>query len=71
MMACCDAGLKLYDFESEDMINSWPNLYSSHCDCIRFISSPVDLDIPDSQDFWLISKGVEEMNSDNEGLFCL
>jgi hypothetical protein len=67
LMGCCDGGLKLYDFEKEVLINSWENLYSSYCDCIQFLSFPIDLETPDSQGFWLITKGVEEMSNENEG----
>jgi len=36
-IAAADEGIKMYDFESEVLLQSFPHIYTSYCDCVKFI----------------------------------
>lgn len=54
-LLAADDGLKLFDFESEIVVASWPRLYSATCDALRIFAAPAPLDAG-----WLfVSHGTE------------
>ncbi|KAL9550086.1 hypothetical protein MBANPS3_004897 [Mucor bainieri] len=60
-IAAADEHLRLYDFEQAALIQTFPSMYSSYCDCAKFIDW-LDDDTSSShnrQHAWLISRGAE------------
>ncbi|CAO3607731.1 unnamed protein product [Cunninghamella echinulata] len=60
-MAACDEHLRLYDFETNQLLQTFENLYTSYCDCGKFIKW---LDEPQ---YWESVKKEEEDNNKNNG----
>ncbi|KAI8348687.1 WD40-repeat-containing domain protein [Mortierella sp. GBAus27b] len=44
-LAAADENLRLYDFEKETLLQTFENMYSSYCDCGKFITA-VDFPMP-------------------------
>ncbi|KAG0000618.1 hypothetical protein BGZ65_004212 [Modicella reniformis] len=44
-LAAADENLRLYDFENETLLQTFENMYSSYCDCGKFITA-VDFPMP-------------------------
>ncbi|KAK3814440.1 MAG: WD40-repeat-containing domain protein [Benniella sp.] len=44
-LAAADENLRLYDFEKETLLQTFDNMYSSYCDCGKFITA-VDFPLP-------------------------
>ncbi|KAK9765313.1 hypothetical protein K7432_006447 [Basidiobolus ranarum] len=68
-VSACDDTLRLYDFENAQLLKTFENMYSSYCDCGKFIRC---LDLPgtneeeDSAPFaYFISRGVELLDAEN------
>ncbi|OAD07625.1 hypothetical protein MUCCIDRAFT_104563 [Mucor lusitanicus CBS 277.49] len=61
-IAAADEHLRLYDFEQAVLIQTFPSMYSSYCDCAKFIDW-LDDDTSSSSSHspyaWLISRGAE------------
>ncbi|CAO3628262.1 unnamed protein product [Cunninghamella blakesleeana] len=66
-MATCDEHFRLYDFENNKLLQSFENIYSSICDCGKFINWLDECHYwdnnkkkkPDQQYAWFISRGTE------------
>ncbi|CAO3655888.1 unnamed protein product [Mucor fragilis] len=59
-IAATDEHLRLYDFEQAALIQTFPSMYSSYCDCAKFIDwLDDDASSSHSQYAWLISRGAE------------
>ncbi|EPB83107.1 hypothetical protein HMPREF1544_10145 [Mucor circinelloides 1006PhL] len=67
-IAATDEHLRLYDFEQAILIQTFSSMYSSYCDCAKFVDW-LDDDTSSShrQYAWLISRGAE-MCDQNEGV---
>ncbi|ORX61626.1 WD40 repeat-like protein [Hesseltinella vesiculosa] len=67
-LAACDEHVRLYDFETTKLLQTFENLYSSYCDCGKFINW-VDEDqhwekngkkAPKNEQYaWFITRGAE------------
>jgi len=57
LLACCDSGLKLFDFETEKLLQEFPGLYGYLCDCVQFVF-PEEIS-EEENEFHLITKGLE------------
>jgi len=63
-IAAYDKGLKMFDFESEQAIQTLPDLYGFICDCVRFMI-PSEFK-PNSNEYFLITRGVELENEETQ-----
>ncbi|KAI9599559.1 WD40-repeat-containing domain protein [Syncephalis fuscata] len=66
-LAACDDGVKLFDFEAARVIQTFDNLYSSYCDCGKFINC-VDMPYDDTGKRpyeYFITRGVELLDSED------
>ncbi|KAI8588512.1 WD40-repeat-containing domain protein [Geranomyces variabilis] len=75
LVAACDSGLTVFDFELETKIQHFSTLYSCFCDCavvvdlVDFPSSPLWPDATEAQDgdeavfAYVVSRGVEEVET--------
>lgn len=45
LLAGCDHFIRLYDFETEELLQTFPTSYGSYCDCIKFIEPQIP--VPD------------------------
>lgn len=63
-IAACDEQLKLFDFEQAMVLQTFPEMYSSYCDCgkfIRWLDEPTK-DESNVEFAWFISRGAEMCN---------
>ncbi|KAL6073692.1 SH3 and multiple ankyrin repeat domains protein 1 isoform X1, variant 2 [Balamuthia mandrillaris] len=60
--SAADEGIKIYDFENEVLLQRFDDLYTSYCDCIKFIR-PRDFPEEDGV-YYLITRGVELLSQD-------
>ncbi|TPX55650.1 hypothetical protein PhCBS80983_g05130 [Powellomyces hirtus] len=61
LVAACDGGINIFDFESAQKIQNFPNIYSCYCDCVKVVRC---LDYPAPPRTWddvLNSDGHKEM----------
>eukprot|EP01114_Cavostelium_apophysatum_P022749 TRINITY_DN8336_c0_g1_i1.p1 TRINITY_DN8336_c0_g1~~TRINITY_DN8336_c0_g1_i1.p1 ORF type:complete len:617 (+),score=168.47 TRINITY_DN8336_c0_g1_i1:139-1989(+) len=59
MLAACDDSIKVFDFEAEQEIQTFPKMYGYLCDCIRVI------DYDEKKKEWtILTKGVETLDDD-------
>ncbi|KAI7853079.1 WD40-repeat-containing domain protein [Circinella umbellata] len=58
-MAACDESLRLYDFEEAQLLRTFDEMYSSYCDCGKFITW---LDEPKKEEM----KEEDKMDQDND-----
>jgi len=59
--AACDNGIKIFDFETMELYETFDDLYSSICDSIMFVEECPEL--KSAKDFfWLLTKGVENVD---------
>ncbi len=66
MAVSFDTGVKIFDFETGAMLQSFPGLYTFLCDCIKFVQCPT---IPTKPgEFLMITRGVELLNQENESM---
>ena len=57
------SGIRIYDNENDQLIQTFPNLYSYLCDCVRFI--PLK-EIPTKpNEFYMLTKGVELLDEND------
>ncbi|KAI8052998.1 WD40-repeat-containing domain protein [Syncephalis plumigaleata] len=66
-LAACDDGIKLFDFEAARVIQTFDNLYSSYCDCGKFVNC-VDMPYDDTGKRpyeYFITRGVELLDSED------
>ncbi|ORY96382.1 WD40-repeat-containing domain protein [Syncephalastrum racemosum] len=62
-MGACDGHLRLYDFEEGLLLQTFEDLYSSYCDCgkfIRWLDAPEDTT---EDEAYFITRGAEECNA--------
>jgi WD40 repeat protein len=67
LIAGADNFIKLYDFENNTLLNSFPTDYGSYCDCLGFVTlldAEQDPEDPENETFTLISRGVEKLNEE-------
>ncbi|KAI8140478.1 WD40-repeat-containing domain protein [Fennellomyces sp. T-0311] len=76
-MAACDETLRLYDFEEAQLLQTFEDMYSSYCDCGKFITwldesvrqdEEVNVDKMDEDaapSSWFISRGAEMCDVDD------
>ncbi|PRP83385.1 hypothetical protein PROFUN_09413 [Planoprotostelium fungivorum] len=63
-LASCDDSMKLFDFETEQVVQSFPTLYSYICDVCTFV---FPMEIPSQpNEMFLLTKGVELVNDKDE-----
>lgn len=55
-----DTGMKLFDFETKELIQYWDELYTQVCNCIKFVPD----DNTGKTEFLLLSKGTEAFADD-------
>ncbi|KAI9321404.1 WD40-repeat-containing domain protein [Dichotomocladium elegans] len=62
-LAACDGHLRLYDFEEALLLQTFEDMYSSYCDCGKFVKW---LDAPhqDEPHAWFVSRGAEMCDVD-------
>ncbi|KAI8375962.1 WD40-repeat-containing domain protein [Radiomyces spectabilis] len=67
-LAACDGHLRLYDFEEAQLMQTFEDMYSSYCDCGKFIQwlddeeEEVDIEtmqVDEPGRAWFISRGAE------------
>ncbi|OBZ84257.1 hypothetical protein A0J61_07685 [Choanephora cucurbitarum] len=67
-MAAVDEHVRLYDFEEAKLLQTFEHLYSSYCDCGKFVKwldedlyrqDNNSMDLDESQHAWFISRGAE------------
>ncbi|KAI9249858.1 WD40-repeat-containing domain protein [Helicostylum pulchrum] len=67
-LAATDEHLRLYDFESAKLLQTFKDLYSSYCDCVKFVkwldeskylSQSGAMDTDQTGYAWFISRGTE------------
>ncbi|ORX99738.1 WD40 repeat-like protein [Basidiobolus meristosporus CBS 931.73] len=68
-VSACDDTLRLYDFENAQLVKTFENMYSSYCDCGKFIRC-LDLPEPEEEEdaapfAYFISRGVELLDAEN------
>jgi WD40 repeat protein len=65
-LGACDEHIRLYDFERCELLQTFSDIYSSYCDCGKFIHY-VNQDQEEDQDegAYFISRGVELLDSEN------
>ncbi|KAJ9049635.1 hypothetical protein DSO57_1022256 [Entomophthora muscae] len=72
-IAACDKNLKIYDFETEKLVQTFETAYTAYCDNVKFVSPHSDIreewdsiDEPSEDvDFeYLVSRGIEELDED-------
>ncbi|ORX62961.1 WD40 repeat-like protein [Hesseltinella vesiculosa] len=66
-MGACDAHARLYDFEEAQLMQTFENLYSSYCDCGRFVDW-VDADVYLEQVRQTKQLGKAKQEDDSESL---
>jgi WD40 repeat protein len=62
LVAGADNSIKVYDFEAEQIVHTFPTDYTSYCDCVKFVTLLDQEQVENS--FALISRGVETVNED-------
>jgi len=62
-LCACDDGIKLFDFELGKLVDSWKELYSYLCDCVKVVSCK-DITTEEGE-ILILSKGVELLNEEN------
>ncbi|KAJ1501801.1 hypothetical protein HMI54_009668 [Coelomomyces lativittatus] len=62
-LVACDDGLKLFDFEMEQIVQEFPGLYGYLCDCVLAIE-PIEFKTRPNE-YYILTKGVE-MLDENE-----
>jgi len=68
LVAGCDDGVKLFDFEHDRLVETWKELYSYLCDCVKFVNCK-DMELDDGEQY-LLTKGVELVSDEgNEVLY--
>jgi len=63
-VACCDNGIKLFDFESEQMLQSFTGMFSYLCDCVEFVTCK-EIKMQPNEHYLLI-KGVELIDENDQ-----
>ncbi|RKP22525.1 hypothetical protein SYNPS1DRAFT_31873 [Syncephalis pseudoplumigaleata] len=66
-LAACDDGVKLFDFETARVVQTFDSLYSSYCDCAKFVNC-VDMPYDDTGKRpyeYVITRGVELLDSED------
>ncbi|KAI8379820.1 WD40-repeat-containing domain protein [Choanephora cucurbitarum] len=67
-MAAVDEHVRLYDFEEAKLLQTFEHLYSSYCDCGKFVKwldedlyrqNNTNMDLDESPYAWFISRGAE------------
>ncbi len=62
-MGACDDGLKLYDFDTRQLLQSFPDLYTCFCDCVKFVEPD---ELPQAEgEFYVLTRGVENLRDDD------
>jgi WD40 repeat protein len=57
-IAAADEGLKIYDFETEELVQEFPKLYSWSCDNVQFVY-PKEIFI-NPNEYYLLTRGCEQ-----------
>ncbi|KAG0166791.1 hypothetical protein DFQ28_007313 [Apophysomyces sp. BC1034] len=64
-LAACDEHLRLYDFEESQLLQTFEDMYSSYCDCGKFIKW-IDESAPESVKTTEDEVNVDNMDEDDE-----
>lgn len=61
-LGACDDGVKVYDFETGQLLHSYAELFSCYCDCVQFAhpaGMPTDKGV-----YYILVRGVELLKDD-------
>ncbi|KAI8137988.1 WD40-repeat-containing domain protein [Fennellomyces sp. T-0311] len=61
-VSACDGHLRLYDFEEALLLQTFEDMYSSYCDCgkfVRWLDAPAEDGSDDQRHAYFISRGAE------------
>jgi len=63
-LAACDDVIRLYDFETAQLLQTFPTKYSSYCDCLRFIRVRDEAGTEEEKSLFFATRGVELLDDD-------
>ncbi|KAJ3397589.1 hypothetical protein HDU92_006384 [Lobulomyces angularis] len=74
-IAACDDSLRLYDFETCELIHSFEQIFSYYCDFVKFIN-PVEIIeselVDDEEEFsYILTRGVETLDMEDNTINSL
>ncbi|KAI8070854.1 WD40-repeat-containing domain protein [Gongronella butleri] len=68
-LGACDAHIRLYDFEEAQLMQTFENMYSSYCDCGKFIKwLDADLYLEQQRQEQMLERVKSQMDDDEEML---
>ena len=67
----CDTDIKLYDFETLQVLQIFPGQYGQYCDCVKFFDSSLLSSLGEGkeegpEEYYFITRGVEPLNENGD-----
>lgn len=64
-LGACDDVVRLYDFETAELLQTFPTKYSSYCDCLRFVKIRDEQTTEDEKALFFVTRGVELLDDES------
>jgi len=63
-LGACDDVMRLYDFETAQLLQTFPTGYSSYCDCLKFVRIGEEAGGEVDKSLFFVTRGVELLDDD-------